>query len=276
MIGYDPKELAKIYDGKTADAGDINALLARKDKRFFNHNGIVLYAQSLRTPSSEEDLLEMLHKLEADLVEYSIRYLGTVLKEHILLDAGCGAGGTSLMIHEAFGCRIEGVTLSPKQAEFATKAAELYGFSDSVRFFIGDILQLPCEGNYYDIIWACESTEHLPDLDAMYNGFRRVTKPSGRLVIVTWCATDSPLGMSIKPKVDNHYKTNIHTREEYLKHAKRNGWTIDKQIDMTDMTAPYWKLRSTSEHRTGSETFMAEGFGTGALEYYLFTFDREK
>jgi len=82
--------------------------------------------------------------------------------------------------------------------------------------------------------------------------------------------------MSIKPKVDNHYKTNIHTREEYLKCAKGNGWTIDKQVDMTDMTAPYWKLRSTSEHRTGSETFMAEGFSTGALEYYLFTFDRER
>jgi geranyl diphosphate 2-C-methyltransferase len=213
--------------------------------------------------------------MEADQVSFCLQVIDAILSNQLLLDAGCGAGGTSLILHETFSCCIEGFTLSPKQAEYANAVAEYYGCSEQVQFFVGDILNLPRSANHFDVVWACENTEHLPNLNSMYQEFSRVTRAGGRLIIVAWCATTSPMGHSIKGQVDDHYKTDIHTRAEYLSAAQTNGWSLRRQVEMTSLTAPYWELRSFSKHRTGSESFMWEGFSTGTEEYHLFEFERD-
>lgn len=274
MREYNPAAIAGMYDEKMTNVGDLNNLLANKGGRVFNHLGILLPGQPMPEPETEDELLELLNKMETDLVEYTVPHLGRLGREHRLLDAGCGAGGTALMIHEAFGCRLDGVNLSRKQVEFAENTAERLGLSESVRFIVADILKLPCGDGHYDAIWACESTQALPDLESMYTEFARVTKPAGRFVIVDFCATDTPSGQSIKARVDNHYGTFIHTHDEYTSYAEKCGWVLAEEIDMTGLTAPYWRLRSSSRHGTGSESFMTEGFLTGNLQYYLFAFDR--
>jgi geranyl diphosphate 2-C-methyltransferase len=274
MREYNPAEIAKMYDAKMTNTDDLNNLLANKGGRVFNHLGILLPGHPMPEPKTEDELLDLLNQMETDLVAYTIPHLGRLESEHILLDAGCGAGGTALMIHEAFGCRIEGVNLSRKQVEFAEQATERLGLSDSIRFIVADVLKLPCADEHYDAVWACESTQGLPDLDSMYAEFARVTKPAGRLVIVDFCAKDTPSGKAIKDKVDGHYGTRIRTREDYTSFAEKGGWVLADAIDMTGLTASYWRLRSSSAHGTGSESFMTEGFLTGNLEYYLLAFDR--
>lgn len=274
MREYNPAEIARMYDEKMTNRGDLNNLLAEKDGRVFNHLGILLPDQPIPEPKTEDELLELLNQMETDLVEYTIPYLGRLGGEHILLDAGCGAGGTALMIHEAFGCWIEGVNLSSKQVDFAVQAAARQGMSDSIRFIVANVLELPCENERYDAAWACESSQNIHDLDHLYAELARVTKPRGRLVIVDFCATPTSTGRSIKAAVDNHYGTHIHTRAEYTSSAQKAGWTLTDAIDMTGLTGPYWKFRSSSAHGTGSEGFMTEGFLTGNLEYYLLAFER--
>jgi geranyl diphosphate 2-C-methyltransferase len=274
MREYNPAEIARMYDAKMTNTGDLNNLLAEKGGKVFNHLGILLPGLPMPEPKTEDELLELLNQMETDLVEYTIPHLGKLGSTHLLLDAGCGAGGTALMIYETFGCRIEGVNLSSKQVEFAAQATERLGLSEHLRFIVADVLKLPCEDGHYDAVWACESTQGLPDLKLMYTELARATKPSGRLVIVDFCATDTPEGQSIKVKVDNHYGTCMHTREEYTNSAEQNGWVLAEAIDMTGLTAPYWRLRSSSAHGTGSESFMTEGFLTGNLEYYLLAFER--
>lgn len=273
---YDPQELASLYDLKVQNTQDLNNLLGKRDQLIFNHNGILLPDKAITFPHSEGELLSLLHEMEIDQAKYCIKYLGSPRSEQILLDAGCGAGGTSIILHRTYGCVIEGVTLSPKQVEVGMQVARFYGYENAVHFFVGDILNLTCDENYYDFVYASENTEHLPDLNEMYKEFRRATKPGGRLVIVTWCATDGILGSSIKSYVDNHYKTHIHTQREYVMSAEANGWLLKHKVDMTHLTAPYWQLRASSEKRTGSEGFMGFGFSSGSLEYFLFAFDLAK
>lgn len=274
MTEYNPAEIARMYDEKMTNAGDLNNLLASKGGKVFNHLGILLPGHPRPRPETEDELLELLNKMETDLVEYTIPHLGRLGREHTLLDAGCGAGGTALMIHETFGCRIDGVNLSRKQVEFARQTAERLGLSDAVRFVVADMLDLPCEEGHYDAVWACESMQDLPDLEGTYREFARATKTGGRLVIVDFCATDTPAGRALKSKVDKHYRTHIRTRDEHLGSAEKCGWRPAEEIDMTGLTAPYWQLRSSSAHGTGSESFMTEGFVTGNLAYYLFAFER--
>lgn len=272
----DRERIAHEYDHKTQDLNGLNFKLASRDFYFFNHNGIVFPGDNigmyLSRISSEEDLLTVIHALEKNTVRYGLLFLGNPEKNMVLLDAGCGAGGCGLMIHEAFGCQLEGVTLSKEQAKFANTIAATYGYADRVQFFQGDMLNLNQSSNYYDCIWACESTEHVQNLDEMFKEFSRVAKPKSRLVIIAWCAKDPEL----KKIVDQHYITQIHTVHEYLEAAQQTGWKILHLADLTQQTATYWKIRSHSKNATGSERFMEPGFSNGTLQYYLFSFENQK
>ncbi len=39
----------------------------------------------------------------------------------------------------------------------------------------------------YDLVWACESGEHMPDKKAYVEEMTRMLKPGGTLVIACWC-----------------------------------------------------------------------------------------
>ena len=42
----------------------------------------------------------------------------------------------------------------------------------------------------FDLVWACESGEHMPDKKRYVEEMVRVLKPGGTLVIATWCQRD--------------------------------------------------------------------------------------
>ena len=44
--------------------------------------------------------------------------------------------------------------------------------------------------NSFDLVWACESGEHMPDKKKYVEEMVRVLKPGGTLVIATWCQRD--------------------------------------------------------------------------------------
>lgn len=270
------ERIAREYDKKTSDQEALNYKLAASDGLFFNHNGIVPDENSLEwylnKATTEEDRLNLIHSLEKNTVLIALPFLGSPKVSDLILDAGCGAGGCGIMIHQTFGCNLEGVTLSKEQANFGNQMAEKFGCADNTIFFQGNMLNLPKPDNSYDFIWACESTEHAPDLNVMFNEFSRISKQNSRLVIIAWCANDP----SVKEQVDAHYITQIHTSQEYLNAAADIGWTLKHQLDLTSQTAAYWKIRSFTKDATGSERFMEPGFASRGLQYYLFTFENNK
>ena len=176
--------VAALYDRKTRDVDGLNAVLASRDGLFFNHNGIEVLDR--RAPVREPDRLDLLHRLEADLVGFGLKFLGDPPAEGVVLDAGCGAGGAAMMIHERFGCAVEGVTLSCEQAGCATATARARGVDNRVRFRVGDMLEVAghlaagVDEARYRAVWACESSEHIDDLELMFAVFGRALAEGGR------------------------------------------------------------------------------------------------
>lgn len=268
--------IAQLYDVKTSNVEHLNSKLAESDGLYFNHNGLLASGEEiedyLAKIHSEKELLDLIHRLEKNTAYYGLTYLGCPKEDDVFLDAGCSAGGCSFVINRAFNCRMEGINLSEKQVSLGNTLAHALEVQDLVQFTQGNMLHLSKPDSYYDGIWACESTEHIPDLKKMFQEFLRVSKPRARLVIITWCANDPDL----KKTVDEHYVTQIHTAEEYLQEASLSGWKLLHQENLSERTAKYWTIRSRSKHATGAESFMGPGFSSERLQYFLFTFQNAK
>jgi MPBQ/MSBQ methyltransferase len=108
-----------------------------------------------------------------------------------VLDVGCGVGGTSRYLAKKLGSQasVTGITLSPNQVKRATELAVDQNV-DNAKFTVMNALEMEYEDNSFDIVWACESGEHMPDKEAYINEMMRVLKPGGKFVMATWCQRD--------------------------------------------------------------------------------------
>jgi ubiquinone/menaquinone biosynthesis C-methylase UbiE len=50
-----------------------------------------------------------------------------------------------------------------------------------------DALAMTWPDESFDLVWACESGEHMPDKKKYVEEMTRVLKPGGTLVIACWC-----------------------------------------------------------------------------------------
>lgn len=108
-----------------------------------------------------------------------------------VLDVGCGVGGTSRYLAKKLGkdAQVTGITLSPNQVDRATELAVEQGVPNA-KFTVMDALNMDFPDNSFDVVWACESGEHMPDKEAYINEMMRVLKPGGKYVMATWCQRD--------------------------------------------------------------------------------------
>ncbi|MEZ5419267.1 MAG: methyltransferase domain-containing protein [Vicinamibacterales bacterium] len=104
----------------------------------------------------------------------------------LVLDAGCGLGGTTRFLQGALGGRGCGLTLSAAQAARATAEARRRGMDGVCRFVVrsydAPLDDLLPEGA--DLIVAIESLAHADDPEATIGRLARVLRPRGRLVVV--------------------------------------------------------------------------------------------
>lgn len=108
-----------------------------------------------------------------------------------VLDVGCGIGGTSRYLAVKLGeeSRVTGIAISPQQIKRATQLAHDRKITNA-EFKLMDALAMEFPDNSFDLIWACESGEHMPDKKKYVEEMVRVLKPGGRIVIATWCQRD--------------------------------------------------------------------------------------
>ena len=122
-----------------------------------------------------------------------------------ILDVGCGIGGTTrYMANLLPNSTITGITLSPEQAKRATDLAQERNVPNA-RFQVMDALAMDFPDDTFDLVWACESGEHMPDKKRYVEEMVRVLKPGGRLVIATWCQRSEPPAFTHEERVNLTY-----------------------------------------------------------------------
>ena len=134
-----------------------------------------------------------------------------ISKDDIVLDAGCGVGGSSIYMAEHFGCQVYGITLSEQQVKKASTAATQRNVNHLANFQKADFHQTPFEDNSFDVIWFLESFCHSDDFQTLVKEVYRILKPNGRIIIAD--------GFSSKPAFSKKEKS---TMDNWL-----NNWAID-------------------------------------------------
>lgn len=169
--------------------------------------------------------------------------------EHIrVLDVGCGIGGTSRYLAKARrGWTVTGISISPAQISRATQLA----MNDNVMnvdFRCCDAMSMPFPDNSFDVVWSCESAEHMPDKAAFIKECVRVMKPGGKFVLATWCQRDDskkPFTENERSRLDFLYKEWCHPKFASIEAFHKiliDCDTVDiRSTDWTEPTLPSWR-----------------------------------
>ena len=108
----------------------------------------------------------------------------------VILDAGCGIGGSSIFLAEKIGCNVIGISLSEKQVNKAKELAVKKNVETQIDFKVMNYCATNFPDESFDIVWGCESICYADDKDQLIKEAWRLLKPGGRLVVADGFVTD--------------------------------------------------------------------------------------
>jgi MPBQ/MSBQ methyltransferase len=167
-----------------------------------------------------------------------------------VLDVGCGVGGTSRHIAKKLGldAQVTGITLSPNQVNRATELANEQDVPNA-KFTVMNALDMDFPDNSFDIVWACESGEHMPDKEAYINEMMRVLKPGGKYVMATWCQRDDrEVPFTEKDEKDLRFLYEEWTHPYFISIEKYKE-LIDATGVMNEVTTADWNEQTIASWR---------------------------
>ena len=158
-------------------------------------------------------------------------------------DVGCGYGATALALNRDFGAAVTGITISPKQYAYATRAAS---GNSNVNFMLGDALLNGLSAQIFDAVIAIESTEHIEVKAKLFSEARRILRSGGRLVVTAWLARERPARWTMKcllePICTEGRLPNMASAGEYRRMLEDAGFHDLKFTDLTRRVKKTWTV----------------------------------
>jgi ubiquinone/menaquinone biosynthesis C-methylase UbiE len=100
-----------------------------------------------------------------------------------VLDVGSGLGGPSRYLAWHYGCRVSGIDLTAEFVRVAEMLTRLTGLADKADYRQGNALDLPFEGESFNIVWSQNASMNIGDRARLYGEMHRVLKPGGKLAL---------------------------------------------------------------------------------------------
>jgi len=163
--------------------------------------------------------------------------LGQVSKEHKVLDAGCGIGGTCFYLSENVGCETVGITLSMRQVTTATMVAKEKKIDHLCSFFEMDYTATSFKADTFDFVFAIESVGSASDKNDFFREMKRILKPGGRILLAD---TLKPKALDINGAKDLKIMLNgwaicdIPDIAYLKKMAEENGFSLKEEKDASE------------------------------------------
>jgi ubiquinone/menaquinone biosynthesis C-methylase UbiE len=102
-----------------------------------------------------------------------------VTEDSRVLDVGCGIGGPARYLARTYGCRVDGIDLTPELIETGRVLTERCKLADRVVLQLGNALELPYPDQSFDVVWCQNVTMNIADKSGFLASVYRVLKPGG-------------------------------------------------------------------------------------------------
>ena len=100
----------------------------------------------------------------------------------LVLDVGCGLGGSARYLAAEHGCHVTGIDLTQEYVDVANTLAEIVGLNDFASFKQASALEMPFEDASFDVVWTQHVQMNIADKAAFYREIARVTRQGGQLL----------------------------------------------------------------------------------------------
>ncbi|MFB3916248.1 MAG: methyltransferase domain-containing protein [Terriglobales bacterium] len=174
-----------------------------------------------------------------------LRYCVSLLPEapqRCVLDVGCGYGGTALFLAREFGCPVHGISLSPRQVEYANARARRKGLDRLATFGVADAERYEFAPGAYDLIWVMESSEHFLDRPHFFARSAESLCTGGMLLLTAWAGAEAAEQDELVQLAKASVCPAFSTQAEYRSMLNDAGLIVYRYEDLTSSVLQTWQL----------------------------------
>ena len=158
-------------------------------------------------------------------------------REHHVLDAGSGVGGTARFVADGRGSRVTAVDLTDEYCETARWLNRLVGLDDRISVRQADVTALPFADNTFDVVFSQHVQMNVADKPRLYAEARRVLIKGGRLALWDIVSGDGrELGYPL-PWADQPAHSHLVSADQLRTTIEDAGFAIDHWADLTEDAA---------------------------------------
>jgi len=132
------------------------------------------------------------HKRAVERMNEELATAVEVTASDVVLDAGCGMGGSSIWLAANVGCEVLGINITDYQLDVAITAAKRQQLESLARFEVRDYTSTELPSERFTVVWALESVVHAVSKPDFATEAFRLLKPGGRLVLAEYMVRDDP------------------------------------------------------------------------------------
>jgi len=184
---------------------------------------------------------------QEDFVHFAASRLGPLEGRHVL-DAGCGLAGPASILAHDYGAQIDGITIVPRQIEWAQRFLAAHQLDDRVRVHLGSAMDMPFADETFDIVLSLEAAHCFADKSRFLAEASRVLRPGGTLLVIDLIATRPELIFCWQPAL----KLRLITARQWETLLSSAGFRIEEsQLIGRQIYPGYrrWLLLTAAERR---------------------------
>jgi ubiquinone/menaquinone biosynthesis C-methylase UbiE len=156
--------------------------------------------------------------------------LADLKSSDLVVDVGCGLGGTARFLADQYGCNVAGFDLTDEYISVGQRLTELVGLSDRVALRQGSALEIPYEDARFDVAWTEHVQMNIADKDRFYSEIARVLKPGGRLLFHDIFRGPGEAPIYPAPWAEDELMSSLATEETARSAMEQAGLVIDQWI----------------------------------------------
>ncbi len=156
-----------------------------------------------------------------------------ITAEDRVLDLGSGIGGPSRFLARTYGCRVDGIDLTPEFQAVSEDLSRRTGLDGLVTAHVGDATATPFADGAFDVVWTQHVAMNIEDKAGLYSEARRVLPPGGRLAFFDIMAgPEAPLRFPV-PWADSAELSFLVPPESVRALVEGAGFVVDLWQDLS-------------------------------------------